>query len=368
MSLAALSFFLRFMRTRQHVLLIVACLLGGFAVVTRMEAAFLFFLFILLMYPERHSVTPVAAVTGAALFFLPLCIYWVTVRNVTGGEPAYFGEFTSSVGVGGFVKNTVYNIWAPFGLMQVEPFTGLGTTLPQKAVRCFAGLTWLLTGGLIFLAGLLLGIGKRLGPRVRTAAFLFLGYALIHALWYYRYERFMLLVLPIAAFIWASCVFQLANVLQGKTGRRVVFIIQSVLVLSGLMLGYIFSSFHAGLLRKEADDLHFSEIARTLNEMNGETKQAFLTDLGPHLAYYLDAHSFMDDHHGNYWQRAFPLDDTMDSLERLGIGFIVTRQDMSQWMAQHKIPAEKSEHFEEATPAAKGVHVITYRSSLSGSG
>jgi hypothetical protein len=367
LSLAALFLFLRFMKTRQYALLVVSCLIGGFAVVTRMEAAFLVFLFIVFVYRDRHSVNPVVGITGAALFFLPLSIYWAIIRNATGGGPAYLGEFASSVGAAGFLKNIIYNIWAPFGLMQAGPFRGSGMTLLQRVVSRFAGATWLLTGELIFLAGLLLGIGKRSGPKVRTAAFLFLGYACIHALWYYRYERFLLLVLPISAFIWASCLFELANTLQGKTGRRTLSTVNVMLVLSGLVLGNVFSSFHADLLQKETGNLQFPAIARALNKMNGEKKQAFLTDLGPHLAFYLDAHSFMDNYHGNYWDRAFPPDDTMEALEQFGIGLIVTRQDMGQWMAQHKISREKSAHFEEATPAIEGVHVIRYRSSLSDS-
>jgi hypothetical protein len=170
----------------------------------------------------------------------------------------------------------------------------------------------------------------------------------------------MLLALPIAAFIWAAFASFFMGRVQQRTGRDFLPVVQVMLVAAGLTLGYLFSSFHADSLERDTSRLRFREIAQTINDLNQSQSLAVLTDLGPHLAYYLDAHSYLDDYHGNYWQPAFAPEQTLESLEKLRIGLIVTRQKPGRWLEEHKIPPDMVSRFQEIPGSDEGVTVIKY--------
>jgi hypothetical protein len=358
LSLAAVFFFLRFIRTKSYRLLFPACVLGGFAVVTRMEAIFLLFIFVPMLYRERRTLKIGSIAAGAALFFLPLVVYFGGVRNSAGEGQAYVSEFGYTLAKFNLLKNFLYNIWIPFGLMQRWPLRHSAIGLAAAGIHA-AGFVWVVIGEMVFLAGVLYALTGRPGPTVRAAALLFLLYAGLHALWYYRYERFMLLALPLAAFIWAGSIHFFIGRIHAKKGEQVLLPAQAMLVVAGLALAYVFGSTHAELLQRDTFRLPFREVAKAVNEVN-ESGRPILTDLGPHLAYYLNAHSYMDDDHGNYWQRAFPPERTVEELNKLGIRLIVTRWNFSQWMAEHRIPPEKTPNFEEVPSAAKDVTIIKY--------
>jgi hypothetical protein len=208
---------------------------------------------------------------------------------------------------------------------------------------------------------------NRLGPAARAAVILFLGYAALHAFWHYRYERFILLILPVAALIWARFLSFLNDRIHQRTGRQLLLSVQALLALSGLALGHVFASAHAGLLQREAHNLNFAVVAQRINALN-KNQEPVLTDLGPHLAYYLEAHSYMDDDHGNYWRRAFPPEETAERLDRLGIGLIVTRREFPQWIAEHAIPPGQISDFEVVSGVNEELTVIRRNpSGLSGS-
>jgi len=121
-------------------------------------------------------------------------------------------------------------------------------------------------------------------------------------------------------------------------------------------------------LQRDTEFLKFQKLAGIVNEINKNSGKAVLTDLGPHLAYYLDAHSYMDGGHGNYWQSAFPAEQTAEALDRLDIGMVVTKRQLDRWLAEHDIAPEKAPDFIELEGVAPGVSIIRYNpASVSGS-
>lgn len=358
LSLASVLMLLGFSRTGRLALLISACLLGGIATVTRVEALFLLFVFALILYPNRHTIRKAVLAGGLLLFFLPLLAYLARLSFSAGGGPAYAREFWWTMARFSILKNFLYNVWVPFGLMYKTPPATLGG-IPHAVVLSAAAI-WLLVGQVLFLGGLSVALLTRKNTAARAAGLLFLAYAVLHALWYYRYERFMLLALPLAALIWAWSCSNAAGLAGQKAMRRLVPGMQVLLVAAGLSLGHVYSTAHSQLLQQDAGRLQFPKIATAVNKLNANAT-AVLTDLGPHLAYYLDAHSYMDDNHGNYWHRAFPPEQTASELNRLGIGFVVTRRGFDQWMTEHYISPDDALHFTKIPDAGEGVTIIKYR-------
>ncbi len=361
-ALAAVLALLHFVKTRNSWFFILACAMGGFAVVVRAECLFLLFVFLLLL-PRRHAVSLRLSFAGAGLFLLPLFIYGIYLRFSMGGNPAYISEFGYTLAHFSILKNLLYNLWAPFGLMHWPK--------PADAHQLFpfvvsAAAIWLLIGGMVFWGGAIAALSGRLASPARASAVLFLLYAAMHSLWYYRYERFLLLALPATAIVWAISLNGALN-LFGKNRGRLLLFAQALFIASGLTLGAYYSSAHARLLQQDTSWLNFREIAGTINILNEDSGKAVLTDLGPQLAYYIREHSYLDDSHGNYWRRAFPPERTMDGLDRLGIGLVVTRRNLEQWSEQHFIPADRKVDFIEISGIAPGVYVLRYQPTLSDS-
>ncbi len=224
-----------------------------------------------------------------------------------------------------------------------------------------AGVVWIALGELVFIGGLAYSIPGRLGPRVRAAALLFLAYALLHSLWYYRYERFMLMSLPLAALVWAAATRAAFSFLGAKKATSSLLIVTQVAIAaSGMYWGNQYSLRHNIALQQDTAYLQFDKIAAAVNTLNSELKSAVLTDLGPHLAYYLDAHTYMDTDHGNYWRRAFPPESTLEDINNLGIGFVVTQETFEEWLEEHKIPPEARHRFKQIESLIDGASIIRY--------
>ncbi|RJP24669.1 MAG: hypothetical protein C4520_03715 [Candidatus Abyssobacteria bacterium SURF_5] len=355
-SLAAVLAMLRSLKTRNYVFYFSAWILAGFALITRAEAAFLLVVFCMLLFRRRHEIPSSAAMGGGLLFFLPLILYWAKFNFMMGSAPAYVNEFRYTLAGANIVKNFVYNIYAPFGLMHKFSLGEVNTVLAPAVAT--AGVIWLLVGGILFLGGLVAAVAGRTGSVARASAILFLLFAAIHSLWYYRYERFMMLALPFAALVWASSVTVYAR--RWKQDRWLPLAAQTLMLSTGLVLAHHFSSVHSISLQKDAARLNFVEIAQAVGALNKPEEKPVLTDLGPHLAYYLDAQTYLDDDHGNYWQRAFAPERTIESLKKLGIKLIVTRLDFDRWTAEHHVPPEMKLHFQEIRGEVEGATIIRY--------
>lgn len=344
LSLLSVLLFLRFARTKASAFLVAACAVGGVAVITRLEALFLLGVFAAIILPKRNEVSRLSLFAGIALFLLPLAVYWVRIRFLGLAAPAYLGEFRHTFLRFPFAKNLAYNLWVPFGFMH-SPAELLGRN-GARSVAALAGAIWIVLGEFVFIAGLLYSLFGRLGRKVKAISLLFLAYAILHAFWYYRYERFMLFAIPLAAVVWAISLRAIFAFLLGKEGhRRIPMAAQILIAATGVYFGNHYSSLHSMELQQDTSGLQFQHIAEAVNALDGDSRSPVLTDLGPHLAYYLDAHTYMDSGHGNYWQRAFPLGNTLEEIEKRGIRFIVTNEDLASWLKKHKIPSEESQRF-----------------------
>ncbi len=337
LALLSVLLLLRFARAKAYPFLVAACMVGGVAVITRVEALFLLAVFAAIIYPKRDEVSRLSLLAGFALFLLPLAVYWVRIRALGAAAPAYLGEFRHTVLRFPLVKNSVYNLLVPFGFMR-NPGKMLAWPLSQ---------VWVLGGECVFIGGLLYSLSGRLGRTVRAISLLFLAYAVLHAFWYYRYERFMLFAVPLAAVIWAVSLRTFLVFLIRKEGNAwIPVLLQIGVVEAGIVFGIHYGALHSMELQRDTSEIQFQHISKVVNALNDDSHSPVLTDLGPHLAYYLEAHSYMDSDHGNYWQRAFPLENTLEEIERRGIRFIVTNKDLVSWFKEHKIPPEERRRFE----------------------
>jgi hypothetical protein len=302
---------------------------------------------------------------GLVVFFLPLLWYVLWLRGTVGAESAYIREFNSTLPTAAFLKNLAYNILVPFGFMHwpVKLFSASGVL----SVTGLAGIVWIGLGECVFVGGLAAALAGRLGSRLRATGILFLAYAFLHSFWYYRYERFMLMALPFAALIWAAAIREICARLVPKRQDLLLLLIQLMIVMSGFYFGNLYSLRHEVALQQDTGWLRFKDIAATVNSLDNEPLSPVLTDLGPHLAYYLDAHTYLDTEHGNYWTRAFPPERTLEEMERLGIRFVVTRQDVGQWFEEHAIPLEGQHSFKVLQEPVEGVSILEYTSEVTDS-
>lgn len=359
LSLLSVILFLRFVRTQTYPLLFAACMVGGIATVTRIEALFLLPVFGTLAFRDRKTLPWLPLLAAAVIFVLPLLVYWVKLRTTAHQGPAYLEEFRHTFLRFDLVKNFLYNVWVPFGFMH-RPWGSFGVAM-LVPVAMVAGAVWIALGELVFIGGLVYSIPGRLGSRVRAAALLFLAYALLHSLWYYRYERFMLMSLPLAALVWAAATRAAFSSLDAKkTTSWLLILAQVAIAASGMYWGNQYSVRHKVALQQDTSRLQFHKIADAVNMLNSELRSAVLTDLGPHLAYYLDAHTYLDTDHGNYWRRAFPPESTLEEMSNLGIGFVVTQESFEEWLEEHKIPLEAQHRFKQIENRIDGASIINY--------
>jgi hypothetical protein len=221
LSLLSVCLFLRFVYGRRYGLLFAACAIGGFAAITRAEALFLLAVFAMIALPERRDLSAPRLLAGVALFALPPLLYWMQLRFGPSGGSAYVGEFWQSFSPVGSLKNLAYNVWAPFGLMHSFGLARGATTLPDSVgplpAFILAGALWLFLGQGIFFCGLALSFSGKLSPRAKAAGLLFVVYAVTHSLWHYKYERFMLMAIPLAAIVWATAIRAIS---QSKRAQR----------------------------------------------------------------------------------------------------------------------------------------------------
>jgi len=354
--LVAVALFLAFLARRSILSLILACVIGGFATITRIEALFLVPVFGLLAAPEKRNISWRWLLAGLVVFFLPLFWYFLWLRGTAGAESAYISEFKSTLPTADFLKNLAYNILVPFGFMHWPVRSFSASEL--LSVTGLAGVIWIGLGECVFVGGLVAALAGRLGPRLRATSILFVTYAFVHSFWYYRYERFMLMALPLAAIVWASAIQEVCARLLPKRQHVLLPLIQLMIVASGFYFGNFYSLRHRAALQQDTGGLRFREIAAAVNSLNSESHSPVLTDLGPHLAYHLDAHTYLDTGYKNYWKRAFPPERTLGEMERLGIRFVVIKLKVNQWFEEHAIPPEIQSRFKVLTES--GVSILEY--------
>ncbi|GAB4340117.1 MAG: hypothetical protein Kow0099_15790 [Candidatus Abyssubacteria bacterium] len=352
-----------FFASRGYLGFFLACAVGGLAVITRMEAVFLLPVFGgYLFFEKRERMKWPIVATGTALFMAPLVAYWLWVRSAIGESPAYVKEFLHTLRGTRLLENLAYNIWVPFAFMHRPDRLVAGHGL--ISTPGFAAIVWFAVGEFVFLIGLVWAVSGKLNKQARVAAWLFLAYAFLHSFWYYRYERFMMMALPMAVIVWAAAVAKLGSLLKKPGNSWLVVLAQVMIATSGLYLGNHYSKLHIEELRADTEWLQFQDIARIVNRRN-TTHSPVLADLGPHLAYYLDAHTYLDTAHGNYWQRAFPAERTVEEMERLGIELVVTRKDIDQWLEEHRVPLSARDRFKLAEILPNGVTLLEFRRARS---
>jgi len=359
LSLLSVRIFLGFIRTKNLLLLFAACMVGGIAAITRAESLFLFAVFGVLAFPERKTLAKAPLLAGAVVFVLPLFAYWLQLKTAVGRDPAYIAEFRRMFLRFDLLKNILYNIWVPFGFMHFpRGVSGIMEPIPSVLF----GAVWIGLGGCVFVAGLAYSLFGRLGLRIRAVGLLFLAYAFVHSLWYYRYERFMLMAIPLAALVWAIAAwkFLLPSGRDGVGRFRMVVLVQALIVAAGIYWGNHYTSRHRDALQQDSSWLSFQKIAGEVNRLNVESGSAVLTDLGPHLAYYLDTHAYLDSRFRNYWRRAFSRKRTLEEMDKLEIELVVTKEDYEKWLESHKIPPEARNLFTHIETAFKDISIIRY--------
>lgn len=150
-----------------------------------------------------------------------------------------------------------------------------------------------------YLVALALAIAS--GIRRRSAAFWSaLGvssYAVLHALWYYRYERFMTVTTPFAAlvFAWAVDAALRAPFARARTvGAATLAGAGAAAVVTCALYGRSVSEMHAERLASREHGRDYAKIAGAIDRADPE-RRPIVTDMGPYLAYYaVGRASFLD--------------------------------------------------------------------------
>ena len=138
----------------------------------------------------------------------------------------------------------------------------------------------------LWLTGLLLALTAR-GWR-RTVALVFTGYAALHAFWFYRYERFIDVGVPLAAVVLALGIGELGE----RVGRRrgalgLAWVAVAICAGYGFQVGRL----HAARLDLFEGHRRFAAAAEVAHRIAGDAP--VVSDVGPYVAYDLPGTVYM---------------------------------------------------------------------------
>lgn len=187
-----------------HLRFLLACFLGGMAILARAEAAYPAAMLGLVGVARLRGRSGwlLAAAGGAVLGALPFA-YWVgsLPPAVEGSRLHYVNEFVKNFSWrdsedgqrGGLLDNFLRSWWHPIFNWGRVPFTSVAA-LPEWLRGDLPPLRGLFMG--IFVLSMALGIAGFGGPRARWFSLAYVGFVVFRSFWYYPYDRFLVSGLP----------------------------------------------------------------------------------------------------------------------------------------------------------------------------
>ena len=308
-----------------------ACLCGGLAIATRAEGVLLLPVLAILAAPRlwrdrRFALT----VAGLVLLAFPESAHLAYLHAHAEGNHAaseYLEEIAHHARDVTFAPVAWENLRAPFWTvfrLDTEPDT-YARFFPRWLV--VAQLT--LDHAYLWALGLSLVMGLRRRSPAFYAAIAIGAYAVVHALWYYRYERFMTVTAPFAALVFAATAADVKGLIARLDVRLAETSYASAAVwaiVTSAFYGDGVASMHAWRLASRQADRDYSAIARDVDRLD-PARRPMMSDLGPYLAYFTrDRRVFLNGEKDFYADAVPWCMDGRDLLDQRHVALVVSKE------------------------------------------
>jgi hypothetical protein len=327
---------------------LMAGLLGGFAISTRVEMTALGGALLLHWIVRRRATRSRWLLWGAVGLLLGLSpvIFWILFTHGNPGGPrlSYISEYFEH----GPPEKWWHFIHVSLLYMAFLTPVPTGSDLIEQ---------WLLLVFFGLLLAIALGAVGWLGPwGTATVVFLF-AYITAHSLWHYFYDRFLVPAVAIAALLWVAggrrWLLGPNRSPRGLRWRRAA----GLLILTAnsavwLHEGTVLQLDHRMNLAR-SEPWHPARLAAQIRALTPEGT-AVLTDLGPPLAYHLHRPVFFDQGLTDYYEQSFPRSGDAWAIVAFDIHAVATRQTPEDFFAAAAVPA----------PARRGFHVVSDASNV----
>ncbi|MBI5545315.1 MAG: hypothetical protein HY901_15605 [Deltaproteobacteria bacterium] len=285
-----------------------AALFGGLAFLTRVEGAFVALVLAALCMPrlvrERRWMLLLLCLLIFATPEAAHVAYLKAFAIESKGLIAYLDEARAHFKEFSFFDAVWRHLRAPFWMIfrfDTERWL-FDRFFPQWLVMLQGIVTVLYLATLA--AALVLGIFPRRGFAFPVALGL-LAFAVLHSAWYYAYERYDYLTYPAAALMlaWGAD----TAVRWARPRLRIGVVLGLTLTCAAISGAYgtQVARMHAERLKLHQGNRDFRGIAKAVNNVNPEARPV-ITDLGPHLAFYLKGRVYFSRAEQDFYDDAVP--------------------------------------------------------------
>ncbi len=306
-----------------------AALFGGLSFLTRVEGAFVALVLLALCGPRLWRERRWALFALCLLVFgAPEAVHVAYLRAIaveSKGLIAYLDEARAHFKEFHFFDGMWRHLRAPFWMIfRFDTESWLyARFFPPWLTVAQGVVTVLYLGGLA--AALVQGLFPKRGYSFAVALGL-LAFALLHSLWYYAYERYDYLTYPAAALVFAAGIDSAARWARPRIYLGVMLGLTLTCAAISGAYGVQVSRMHAERLKLHQGGRDFRAIAQAVNDANPD-KRAVITDLGPHLAFYLSGRTYFNRHEQDFYDDAVPRgDDGRIFLARKKVAVIASSQ------------------------------------------
>lgn len=310
---------------------LLAAIYGGFAAATRAEGVLAFPILAVLAMPKLwRDRRFVVALVCCALCVAPESLHVAYLHHhalTQKSASAYVDELFGHSDEIQWADAAWENVRAPF--WTIFRFD----TEPDLYARFFP--QWLVNAqtivAYVYFASIAIALASgavRRSP-IFFCALAICAYAVIHGVWYYRYERFMTVTTPFAALVLAGV---LANAVRFVARSRSALpqvgfgLATGALALICGIYGSHVSAMHADRLASRENNRDYAALAARLDRID-PSGRPIVTDLGPYLASYTrDRHSYFLNGNDFYAAGVPWCDDGRAFLIERDVGLIVSKE------------------------------------------
>jgi hypothetical protein len=288
-----------------------AALFGGLSFLTRVEGVFVALILAALCLPRivRERRLMIFALS-LVIFLAPELVHIAYLRAFaveSRGLIAYVDEAKAHFKEFNFFDGVWRHLRAPYWMIfRFDTETWLYE-------RFFAGWVTVLQGivTVTYVVTVALSLVSGLFPKRGFAFATGLGllvFALLHSIWYYAYERYDYLTYPAAALVFAWGIDALVRWAKPRVRTAVVLVVTLGCATISGYYGTRVAQMHAERLKMHQGNRDFRGIARIVNEANPAGRPV-ITDLGPHLAFYLKGRIYFNRIEPDFYDDAVPAGD-----------------------------------------------------------
>ncbi|MEO7110977.1 MAG: hypothetical protein ABI183_11115, partial [Polyangiaceae bacterium] len=307
-----------------------AAALAGFAVATRAEGCLLLIALVPVVLPRLWRERRL----GLTLACFALCVAPESLHIAylhqhaigTRSASAYIDEMFGHAGEIKLLPAAWENLRAPFWtIFRFDTEADLyAKYFPSILVSAQTAIVYMYIACIC--VALISGVRRR--GAVFFSALAACVYAGIHAFWYYRYERFMTVVTPFAALVFASTLESVARKiaqLRPKPAHIAFLASGAAMTITCAAYGTRVSEMHAKRLASREAGRDYRAIAARIDAAD-PSHRPVVTDLGPYLAFYTsDRHAFFEDENEFYAQGVPWCEEGRAFLLEQNVGLVVSK-------------------------------------------